>query len=126
MQAIIAVYLSHINLLKTFYRMPETITQIDRLSTLKDYEEEVWQCKWSPTLGELEATHQEVWGTKEYQWNNKPTVFMGIYSMNDVWALWGHRGRKAVLWCGGDLLRLTKTGYWLDTNDALRVDSKVL
>ncbi len=79
-----------------------------------------WQCKWSPTLGKLESTHQKVWRTKKYTDNTIPTVFMGCYSFNDFIAIWEHKGRKAILWCGSDIPRLIN-GYWLDEFGQQRV-----
>lgn len=101
------------------------MADINRLDTLKDYEEEVWQCKWSPTLGNLEETHQDVWGTKEYNANGKkhPAVFMGVYSYFDFLTVFTHAGEKAILWCGGDILRLTRTGYWLHDSPVMTLDS---
>ena len=72
-----------------------------------------WQCKWSPTLGELEATHQEVWGTSDYVSDETPTVFFGLYGLPDFYALWRHKGRKCILWTGSDI-RHFRDGYWLD------------
>ncbi len=64
------------------------------------------QCRWAPSLGELEATHQEVWGTEEYTNRDDPTVFFGLYDLRDYIALWRHRGKKWVLWAGSDLNNL--------------------
>lgn len=66
-------------------------------------------CRWAPSLGSLEATHQEVWGTMEYKWwrdFNKPTVFFGLYDLRDYLALWWHRGHAWVLWAGSDIRNL--------------------
>lgn len=82
-----------------------------------------WQCRWSPTLGELEAPHQEVWGTDDYTDTERPTVFMGLYSLNDFYALWRHKGEKAILWCGSDIRHFAK-GYWLDDIGNIRIDYK--
>ena len=79
-----------------------------------------WQCRWSSTLGELEATHQEIWGTSDYVNDTDPTVFMGLYSLVDFYALWRHKGRKAVLWCGSDIKHFSD-GYWLDKRGLLTV-----
>lgn len=81
-------------------------------------QEKQWQCRWSSTLGDLEDTHQNVWGTIGYiegigEVNEEPTVFMGLYSLPDFYALWRHKGRKAILWCGSDITRFKK-GYWLE------------
>ena len=96
----------------------------DNLIDAEEWEKQFeWQCVWSPTLGNLEDTHQNVWGTKEYQYKTRPTVFMGCYSYSDFLNIWTHQGRKAILWCGGDILRLTKTGYWLHGSDVMTLDS---
>jgi hypothetical protein len=79
-----------------------------------------WQCRWSPTLGELESTHQEVWGTDEYRSIDKPTVFFGLYGFPDFYVLWRHRGRKAILWTGSDIRHFIK-GYWLDDEGRIKV-----
>lgn len=72
-----------------------------------------WQCRYSTTLGALEDTPNNIWGTKEYTDITAPTVFMGLYSLVDFYALWRHQGQKAILWCGSDITRF-KEGYWLD------------
>src|SRR3990167_1281467 len=103
--------------------MQET-TQIDRISTLKDYEEEVWQCMVSPTLcGGFDGTPESAWGTTGYKYKDRPTVFMGMYSYKDFLSVWTHQGKKAILWCGGDISRLTKTGYWLHDSQVMTLDS---
>lgn len=63
-------------------------------------------CRWAPSLGELEATHQEIWGTKDYVYSedrDKPTVFFGLYDLRDYFSLWRHRGKKWILWAGSDI-----------------------
>lgn len=82
-----------------------------------------WQCRWSPTLGELEATHQEIWGTEDYVDLQKPTVFFGCYGLPDFMAIRQHKGRKALLWCGTDIIHLTN-GYWIDDVGIIKVDPK--
>lgn len=72
-----------------------------------------WQCRWSPTLGELEDTHQNIWGTREYENDTDPTVFFGLYGLPDFYALWRHKGKKAILWAGSDIQHFIK-GYWLE------------
>lgn len=84
-----------------------------------------WQVRWSPTLGELESTHQEVWGTSEYVDKTRPVVFMGLYSLKDFIALWNHLGKKAILWCGSDITRF-KQGYWLDETGKIKLNPKAL
>ena len=79
-----------------------------------------WQCRWSPTLGELESTHQEIWGTDDYTDQERPTCFFGIYGLPDFYALWRHKGRKAILWCGSDIRNFDK-GYWLDDKGEIKL-----
>ena len=67
-------------------------------------------CKWAESLGSLENTHQEVWGTKDYVYDEdkeRPTVFMGLYDLRDYIALMRHKGTKYILWCGSDIVNLT-------------------
>lgn len=66
-------------------------------------------CRVAPSLGALEGTHQEAWGTEEYVWWrdwNKPTVFFGVYDLRDYLALLIHRGGGWILWAGSDLRNL--------------------
>lgn len=84
-----------------------------------------WQCRWSPTLGSLEGTHQEIWGTDEYTDQERSTVFFGIYSLNDFYVLWRHQGERHILWAGGDITRFSD-GYWLEDGGGIRVDVKPL
>src|SRR3990167_7620920 len=79
-----------------------------------------WQCRWSPTLGELESTHQEVWGTDDYVDTERPTVFCGLYSLNDFYALWRHKGNKFCWWAGSDIRHFIN-GYWLDDKGRIRL-----
>lgn len=82
-----------------------------------------WQCRWSPTLGALERTHQEVWGTKDYENDTDPTVFFGLYGLPDFYALWRHKGEKHILWAGTDIIHF-ENGYWLDKEGQIRIDNK--
>ena len=82
-----------------------------------------WQCRVSPTLGSLESSQNEVWVTKDYTSLEDPTVFMGIYGLPDFMALRQHKGRKAVFWCGTDILHL-ENGYWIDDMGKIKVDPK--
>jgi len=83
-------------------------------------------CRWSPTLGNLESSHQEVWGTTEYEGDrDEPTVFVGLYGLPDFYALWRHRGKKWIFWCGSDIRHFVN-GYWLEEGGAIRIDSKPL
>jgi len=85
-----------------------------------------WQCRISPTLGDGFAGHPNtVWGTKSYKNDKDPTVFFGLYGLPDFFALRQHKGRKAVLWAGTDVLYFIK-GYWLDDKGEFRLDPKVV
>jgi hypothetical protein len=64
------------------------------------------QCHWAKSLGELEATHQEAWGTTDYESRHFPTVFFGLYDLRDYLALSVHKGKCWVLWAGGDIENL--------------------
>ncbi len=66
-------------------------------------------CRYAPSLGELEGTPKEVWGTDVYnrkKHRNESTVFFGLYDMRDYVSLWNHRGKRWVLWCGSDITNL--------------------
>lgn len=68
------------------------------------------KCRVAPSLGALEGTHQDAWGTEEYVWwkhRNEPTVFFGLYDLRDYLALFWHRGKKWVLWAGSDVRSLS-------------------
>ncbi len=82
-----------------------------------------WQCRWSPTLGSLEEGHQEVWGTDDYTDTERPTVFFGLYGFPDFYVLWRHKGRKAILWCGTDIIHFVN-GYWLDDKGSIKLEPK--
>ncbi len=63
-------------------------------------------CRWSPSLGALEDTAQNVWGTPEYdplKDRDEPCVFFGMYSARDYEVLFKHRGKRYVLWAGSDI-----------------------
>ena len=92
-----------------------------------------WQVRVSPTLGDLEDTHQNIWGTIPYpntkdgivndDFNELPTVFFGCYGLPDFWRVYRHGGKKAILWAGTDILHL-KNHYWLEEGGGIRVDNK--
>lgn len=73
-----------------------------------------WQCRIAPSLGGgFAGTPNEAWGTVDYTDDTKPTVFFGLYGLPDFFALWRHKGRRAILWAGSDILYFEK-GYWLE------------
>jgi hypothetical protein len=82
------------------------------------------QCKWAKSLGELEATHQEIWGTSDYTDRNKPVVFFGLYDLRDYIALYRHKkGSIYILWAGSDILNLQNK--FLFNNGKLKLLSKL-
>lgn len=84
----------------------------------------MWQCRIAPSLGGgFEGTPEQVWGTKPYLNQEDPTVFFGLYGLPDFFALWRHKGQKAVLWAGSDIRHL-QGGYWLEDDGGLRLDNK--
>lgn len=84
-----------------------------------------WQCRISPTIGDLEDTHQNIWGTDDYTDNTRPTVFFGLYGLPDFYVLWRHKGKKAILWAGTDIKHFLN-GYWLDELGKIRLNPKAL
>lgn len=84
-----------------------------------------WQIRYAPSLGELEGTPAQVWGTKPYLDQFQPTIFFGIYGLPDFYALWRHKGRKAILWAGTDITHFGN-GYWLDEDGLIRLDPQAL
>ncbi len=61
-----------------------------------------WRCRYAPSLGPLEDTPLNIWGIDKYEptdplhsWN--PVVFFGLYGLPDFYALWRHKGKKAIL-----------------------------
>jgi hypothetical protein len=80
-----------------------------------------WQCRVAPTLGDLESTHDRVWGTDTYTDDERPTVFMGLYGLPDFYALWRHKGERHILWCGTDITHF-ENGYWLEDGGATRIE----
>lgn len=83
------------------------------------------QARIAPSLGDLEGTHQDVWGTRAYIDPYETTVFMGLYGLPDFFAMWKHLGQRAILWCGSDILHFQK-GYWLDREGLIRLEPEPL
>jgi len=80
-----------------------------------------WQIRMAPSLGGgFSGTPQDVWGVKPYLDEFQHTVFMGVYGLPDFFALWRHKGRKAILWCGSDIQHFLN-GYWLDGEGKMRI-----
>lgn len=83
-----------------------------------------WQCRIAPSLGNgFAGTPNQVWGTKDYENDTDSTVFFGLYGLPDFYALWRHKGRKAILWAGSDIQHLIH-GYWLDEEGSIRLGIK--
>lgn len=88
-------------------------------------------CRVAPSLGDFEGTHQNVWGTLPYDEDDmmhdiyQPTVFFGLYGLNDFHAMWRHRGKKWILWAGSDIRHFVK-GYWLDQQGQICMETRAL
>lgn len=89
-----------------------------------------WKIRVAPSLGGgFAGSPYEIWGqmeawcgdTMEYREHlTEPTLFMGIYGLPDFFALWRHKGRKCILWCGSDITNMVN-GYWLDDVGKIRL-----
>ena len=79
-----------------------------------------WQCRIAPSLGSFKYHPNEVWGTIEYVSDIAPAVFFGLYGLPDFYALWRHKGPKAILWAGSDITHFLK-GYWLDDGGEIKL-----
>lgn len=85
---------------------------------------EQWECRWSPSLGELESTAEEVWGTHRYiSGGMSPKIFFGVYGLPDFYEIWRQKARKAILWAGSDIIHL-KNGYWLEDGGSIRLSHR--
>lgn len=74
-------------------------------------------CRMAPSLGALEDTPENTWGTPEYKYpehKNEDTVFFGMYDVRDYYAFWRHKGKKWILWAGSDLRNLKDGFIWND------------
>jgi len=68
-----------------------------------------YQLRYSKSLGGgFSGTPHEVWRTIDYTDRTKPTCFFGMYDARDFLALWRHKGKAWILWCGGDLNNLDR------------------
>ena len=89
---------------------------------------EQWYCRTAPSLGALERTPEEAWGTPIYDPEkhiNEPTVFFGLYGFPDFFSLWRHRGQKAILFAGSDIVHFNN-GYFLDAVGNIRIQPREL
>lgn len=84
-----------------------------------------WQCRVAPSLGALEDSQDNTWKTKPYLDEFQPTIFMGLYGLNDFIRLWQHKGPRSILWCGSDITHFLN-GYWLDEVGDVRIDPEGL
>ena len=85
-----------------------------------------WQCRIAPSLGGgFDGTPNKTWGTTDYKDDTKPTVFFGMYGLPDFYALWRHKGKRAILWAGSDITNFVN-GYWLEDGGGIRLDKKPL
>ena len=85
-------------------------------------------CRMAPSLGVLEDTPENIWGTPPYNPElhiNEPCVFFGLYGLPDFYALWRHKGKKYILWAGSDITHF-KNGYWLDETGDIRLKTQSL
>ena len=71
------------------------------------------QCRVAPSIGELEGTHREAWGTTDYTSVFEPCVFFGMYGLPDFYTVNRHQGKRYILWAGTDITHFL-FGYWLD------------
>lgn len=79
--------------------------EVTQKSKLRDS----WYCNWAPSLGSLESTAEEIWGTPKYNfWRHrkKNLIQFGCYDLRDYITVWLHRGRVAILWAGSDIRNL--------------------
>jgi len=82
--------------------------------------------RWSSTLGPLEDTAENIWGTTEYEGDrDEPTVFVGLYGLPDFYSLWRHKGKKWIFWCGSDITHF-KNGYWLEEGGNIKLNPRPL
>lgn len=88
-----------------------------------------WKCRTAPSLGGgFDGTPESAWGTPAYNPETdqeNPVVFFGLYGFPDFCALWRHKGRKAILWAGSDVIHFVG-GYWLDKEGSIRLSRKPL
>lgn len=87
-----------------------------------------WKCRYAPSLGALEDTPENIWGTEPYDPAKdlyEPCMWFGLYGLPDWYSLWRHKGKKAVLWAGSDIKHFLN-GYWLDAEGDIRIDPKGL
>lgn len=85
-----------------------------------------WKYRWAPSLGRLDGTAEEMWGIEAYdpvKHQENPVVFFGLYGLPDFMLLRAHKGKRAILWAGTDILHFIN-GYWIDDVGRIRVSPK--
>lgn len=83
------------------------------------------QCRIARSLGGgFAGNPKETWGCVDYTDRTKPCVFCGMYDLRDYIALWRHKGKSYVFWCGSDVRNLSN-GFTLN-DGKLRLISKWL
>lgn len=90
---------------------------------MSNFSEGKWQHRIAPSLGALEDTPENIWETLSYTDKTQPVVFFGLYGFPDFYELWRHKGRKAILWAGSDILHFVN-GYWLDERGSIKLSPK--
>ncbi len=88
----------------------------------KNTQKDKWVCRYAPSLGALEGVPDNVWATTPVgiPVSDEQCVWFGLYGLPDFFSLWRHKGRKAILWAGTDIIHF-KNGYWLDEEGAIRI-----
>ncbi len=86
-----------------------------------------FKCRYAPSLGALEDTPLNVWGTEPYYYGDeeKPCVWFGLYGLPDFYTLWRHKGKKYILWAGSDIKHF-ENGYWLDETGLIKLEPQPL
>lgn len=65
------------------------------------------QLKYAKSLGGgFDGDPKKAWNCVEYTNRNNPAVFVGMYDLRDYIALWRHKGKAWVFWCGSDISNL--------------------
>ena len=87
------------------------------------------KCRIAPSLGGgFAGTPYSAWGVLPYNSETdieKPCIFFGLYGLPDFYTLWGHKGKKWILWAGSDITHFVN-GYWLDNEGLIKVCPKSL
>ena len=89
-------------------------------------QKQITHCRLAPSLGEgFAGTPENAWGTLPYNPEmdiDKPCVFFGLYGLPDFYALWRHKGKKYILWCGSDIRHFI-AGYHLEETGRIKLPS---